>query len=315
MRRRPRNRNQYLYVRKIGPGCWGTCPTATQDDEWLSCKIPKAALWTSSSRTAWCRRPRWIVCPSEPFLGDQKWCNHRERGLDCMKGDREPPTVLIICSVMPGKRLSSWHKWWLELNLGVIILNHTRNDKVSSGSIQGHHLPKNPRPSTKVQERLWDVLLWPRWPLLIVFLQHGTTVNAQHYSQTLTTLCQVIKLKRQTGKLTHAVILLLDNARPHTTNIITSTLAEIQVGGSWSPSLRLYHFWSRKKALRSKQLTSDDDIKQYVQNWFTTSLRNFTKQIFTPLCHSGTSASTARANTFDIQVQVSVPRPLAYIKC
>ena len=30
--------------------------------------------------------------PSEPFSGDQKWRNRRERDLDCMDGDREPPT-------------------------------------------------------------------------------------------------------------------------------------------------------------------------------------------------------------------------------
>ena len=48
-------------------------------------------FWTSSARTAWRRRPLWIVCPSEPFLGDQNWSNRRERGLDCMEGDREPP--------------------------------------------------------------------------------------------------------------------------------------------------------------------------------------------------------------------------------
>ena len=69
--RRPRNRNQYLYFRSIGPGCWGTCPIATQGGEWLSRKILGVELWTSSARTAWCRRPRWIVCSSEPFLGDQ----------------------------------------------------------------------------------------------------------------------------------------------------------------------------------------------------------------------------------------------------
>ena len=90
--RRPRNRNQYLYVRSIGPGCWGTCPTPTQGGEWLSRKIPGAALWTSSACTAWRRHPRWIVCPSEPLLGDQKWHNRRERGLDCMEGEREPLT-------------------------------------------------------------------------------------------------------------------------------------------------------------------------------------------------------------------------------
>ena len=85
--RRSRNRNQYLYVRSIGPGCWGTCPTATQGSEWLSLKILGAALWTSSARTAWRRCPRWIVCPSEPFLGDQEGHNLKERGLDCMEVD------------------------------------------------------------------------------------------------------------------------------------------------------------------------------------------------------------------------------------
>ena len=86
--RKPRNRNKYLYVRSIGPGCWGTCPTATQGGEWLSRKIPGAALWTSSARTAWRRRPKRIVFPSEPFLEDQKWRNRRERGMVCMEGDR-----------------------------------------------------------------------------------------------------------------------------------------------------------------------------------------------------------------------------------
>ena len=54
-------------------------------------------------------------------------------------------------------------------------------------------------------------------------------------------------------------------------------LAEIQAGGSKSPSiqsrslsLRLHHFWSPKKALRGKRFTLDDDVKQYMRNWFTT---------------------------------------------
>ena len=42
--RRPRNRNQYLYVRSIGTCCSGTCPTATQGSEWLSRKIPGAGV-------------------------------------------------------------------------------------------------------------------------------------------------------------------------------------------------------------------------------------------------------------------------------
>ena len=30
--------------------------------------------------------------PLRAFLGDQKWRNRRERGLDCMEGDRDPPS-------------------------------------------------------------------------------------------------------------------------------------------------------------------------------------------------------------------------------
>ena len=69
------------------------------------------------------------------FVGDQTWRNLRERGLDCMEGDREPPTPLIICSAMPGKGMSFWHEWWLEMSIGVITSNQNRNDKVSIGRI------------------------------------------------------------------------------------------------------------------------------------------------------------------------------------
>ena len=96
--------------------------------------------------------------------------------------------------------------------------------------------------------------------------------------------------------------------------INTVGLAEIQVGDSQSPSiqskplsLRLRHFWSPKKGSEGANGSP----------WMTTttcgtgsqhSPRNFTRQPFTTLCRSGTSASTTRANTSDIQVLVSVPR-------
>ena len=96
-----------------------------------------------------------LFAPQSLFLGDEKWRNRRERGLDCTEGHQELPTVLIICSAIPGKGMSSWHEWWLEMSLGVITSNRNWNDIVSSGSIQDHHHQKNPRPSTQVQERLW----------------------------------------------------------------------------------------------------------------------------------------------------------------
>ena len=144
-------------------------------------------------------------------------------------------------------------------------------------------------------------------PLLIDFLQRGRTVNAQHYSQTLTTLRQAIKSKRP-GKPTRGVILLHDNARPHTAKTITSLWQKFEwdvlCHPPYSPDLSPCDyaiFGPIKKAPRGKRFTSDDDVKQYV--------RNFTRQPFTALCHIETSASTVSANNSDILVLVSVPKP------
>ena len=97
------------------------------------------------------------------------------------------------------------------------------------------------------------------------------------------------------------------------------TLAEIKVGGTRSPSiqfrplsLRLRHFWSPKKG--SEEQTIQLGRRRQAVTCVTDSQRNpgnFTRQPFTSLGSSGTSASTARANTSDKQVLVSVPRPPA----
>ncbi|KAF8766342.1 hypothetical protein HNY73_019415 [Argiope bruennichi] len=36
----------------------------------------------------------------------------------------------------------SWRVWWLEMSLDDITSKQNRNDKVSSGSIEGHHHKK-----------------------------------------------------------------------------------------------------------------------------------------------------------------------------
>ena len=189
------------------------------------------------------------------------------------------PTLLIICSAMPGKGMSSWHEWWMEMSLGV-------EPESKWQSLQCKH-PGSPPPKKiqchprKCRKSYADVLLWPRRPLLIDFLQCETTVNAQWYSQTLTTLHQAIKSKWP-GKLTHGVILFHDNTRPHTANTITALLQKFKwevLGHPPHSSDLSPHdyaiFGPRKKTLRGKRFTSDDDVKQYVQNWFTTKSREF----------------------------------------
>ena len=78
------------------------------------------------------------------------------------------------------------------------------------------------------------------------------------------------------------VILLHDNARPHTANTITALLQkfkwEVLCHAPYSPDpspCNYAIFGPLKKALRGKQFTSDDDVKQYVQNLFTTQPREF----------------------------------------
>ena len=150
---RPRNRNQYLYVRSIGLGCWGTCPTATQGGEGCLIKFP-GLLWTSSARTAW-RRPRWIVYPSEFFLGDQKWHNCREREIWTVWRVIENLRLYWLSAVVcrEGNEFLGWGV------AGDESWCHHFEPELKRQSLQWKHLGsppslKNPKPSTQVQERL-----------------------------------------------------------------------------------------------------------------------------------------------------------------
>ena len=70
-------------------------------------------------------------------------------------------------------------------------------------------------------------------------------------------------------------------------------------------------FGPLKKARSCKWSTSDDEVKQYVRNRLITQTQEFYETVIHRLCRSVTSASTASANTSDIEVLLSVPRPPA----
>ena len=83
-------------------------------------------------------------------------------------------------------------------------------------------------------------------------------------------------------RLIRGVILLHDNLRPHAANTITVLLQKfkLEILGHPPYSLDLSPcdyaiFGPLKKALRGKRFTLDDDVKQYVRNWFTTQPREF----------------------------------------
>ena len=77
-------------------------------------------------------------------------------------------------------------------------------------------------------------------------------------------------------------------------------------------SLRLCHFWSPKRLWEINDSLRTTMSSSTCGTGSQHSPGNFTRQPFTALCLSGTSASTARANTSDIQVLVSISTPLAH---
>jgi len=65
-----------------------------------------------------------------------------------------------------------------------------------------------------------------RGVLLVEFQEHGRTLNASSYCSLLERLKLVIRTKRK-GLLTQGVILLRDNARPHTARLTLETVEQL----------------------------------------------------------------------------------------
>ena len=179
----------------------------------------------------------------------------------------EWPTVLIICSAMPGKGMSSWHKWRLEMSLSVIILNQNQNYKVSSGSIQGHYHQKK---SKAIHTSAGKIML------TFFFDQDGTLLIPAVRDNSK---CPVL-LANLDHPLSGDQIKTYRQAHPwdHSASWQCKASYSQHDHGSIQSrplSLRLCHFLPLKKALRGKWFTSDDNAKQCERNWFTTQPREF----------------------------------------
>ena len=90
----------------------------------MSRKIPGAAYRTSSARTAWRRRPRWIVCPSDPFLGNQKWRNSWRE----------------VWTVWRGTALDDWRMLLLAFSHVTCTRDHIAADSQLPRSCRNHSL-------------------------------------------------------------------------------------------------------------------------------------------------------------------------------
>lgn len=124
--------------------------------------------------------------------------------------------------------------------------------------------------------KVMATVFWDRHGVLLVeFMQQGTTINAAAYCATLTKLRRAIQNKRR-GLLTSGVLLLHDNARPHsaihTQNLIRSFGWEQIDHPPYSPDLApsdFHLFRYLKEFLSGKRFATDDEVKEAVKDWLS----------------------------------------------
>jgi transposase len=102
------------------------------------------------------------------------------------------------------------------------------------------------------------------------FLEAGNTVNSARYIETIKNLQQRVCRVRWS---TLSILLLHDNARPHTVRALIDTLEtkfEVLSHPHYSPDLApsYFHFFPHlKRDLKGTHFTSDDEVKQAVTSW------------------------------------------------
>lgn len=124
----------------------------------------------------------------------------------------------------------------------------------------------------------WD----SQGPLLEHYQERGTTINSVRYSEMLTAkLKPAIRSKRR-GLLSKGVVLLHDNARPHTAAHTAETLQklnfEVLDHPPYSPDLApsdFHLFGPLKEAIRGRRFSSDEPLKEAVHSWLASQPKTF----------------------------------------
>lgn len=152
-------------------------------------------------------------------------------------------------------------------------------------SMQWKHTASPVKKKFRAQRSVKKVMLTVFWdvkgPITISFLEKGTTVNSENYCQLLQQVKKDIKNKRR-GMQSRGVILLQDNARPHTarrTNEAITNLGWEQLKHPpYSPDLAPsdYHlFGALKSHTRGLKMDSEDEVKSTVSEWLRSQSAEF----------------------------------------
>jgi len=155
---------------------------------------------------------------------------------------------------------------------GFITMNQKPNGRACNGSTR-HLLPKNssqPSAGKPVLTVFWD----SHGPILEHYLEKDVTVTSVNYCNMLRNeLRPAIRSKRR-GRMTQDVLLLHDNAHPHTAHLTINTIRQLNWGvrehPAYSPDLvpsDFHLFGHLKNALRGRRFAADDEVKEAVHDW------------------------------------------------
>lgn len=137
------------------------------------------------------------------------------------------------------------------------------------------------------RRKVMATVFWDRRGVLLVdFMPRGMTINSEAYCATLARLRRAIQNKRR-GKLTKGILLLHDNARPHTAarsrEMIDSFGWEVLDHPPYSPDLApsdFHLFRYLKNHLGGKRYDDDEEVKTAVNSWLSEQASNFFEEGF-----------------------------------
>jgi len=128
----------------------------------------------------------------------------------------------------------------------------------------------------------WD----SKGPVLEDYLEKGRTINSARYSDLLANNLKPAVCTKRRGLLSKKVLLLHDNARPHTANKTVETINhlgfEVLEHCAYSPDLAPsdYHlFGPLKNALRGRRFSTDNEVRETVHKWLRDQPKTFLEGI------------------------------------
>jgi len=130
--------------------------------------------------------------------------------------------------------------------------------------------------------RFWD----SKGPILEDYLEKGSTINSARYSDLLANnLKPVVRTKRR-GLLSKKVLLLHDNARPHTASQTVETINhlgfEVLEHPAHSPDLApsdYLLFGPLRNAFQGRRFSTDKEVREAVHKWLCDQRKTFLEGI------------------------------------